>query len=200
MEFKTSREIYTSLKTHKRVVCVGCGCGGPRGLSQSACATTLLPLTCAGGGRAGGAHAPPRLCAALPPSTWSDIAFSAAVAYQEHKIFQERHSDTASEHGSTYKCRCTPLPPPPISSPHSLTALAQTVGWGWASARQDGSETAAGALPLHEWGHAPHPSLVRSRQALVNVLNCAGRGPEPAKRAVDGLVRVEVELVVRRLP
>ena len=148
-----------------------------------------------GGGGEESGRARPR-----PAVPRRDTAFSAAVAYQEHTIFQETHSDTASEHGSTYKCRCTQLPPPRSLPPHSLTALAQTVGWGWASARQDGSEVAAGALPLHEWGHAPHPSLVRSRQALVNLLNCAGRGPEPAKRAVDGLVRVEVELVVRRLP
>ena len=150
-----------------------------------------------GAARGGGSRKSGRARAAAVPRR--DTAFSAAVAYQEHKIFQERHSDTASEHGSTYSAgvhshHLRSLPP------HSLTALAQTVGWGWASARQDGSEVAAGALPLHEWGHAPHPSLVRSRQALVNVLTCAGRGPEPAKRAVDGLVRVEVELVVRRLP
>lgn len=130
-----------------------------------------------------------------------DTAFSEAVAY--HKSTQSFRKDTVTQHRNT-EARTSAGVHSHLRSlpPHSLTALAQTVGWGWASARQDGSEVAAGALPLHEWGHAPHPSRVRSRQALVNVLNCtpAGRGPEPAKRAVDGLVRVEVELVVRRLP
>ena len=40
--------------------------------------------------------------AASPSPTWSDTAFSAAVAYQEHTLFQERRSDTASEHGRRY--------------------------------------------------------------------------------------------------
>ena len=156
------------------------------------------------GGKTRRARRGPRRRAACPCARAAgprrDTAFSEAVAY--HKSTQSFRKDTVTQHRNTEARTSAGVHSHDLRSlpPHSLTALAQTVGWGWASARQDGSEAAAGALPLHEWGHAPHPSLVRSRQALINVLNCAGRGPEPAKRAVDGLVRVEVELVVRRLP
>ena len=68
---------------------------------------------------------------------------------------------------------------------------------------------ADGTLPLHTSGGmrciqascesgtaAPHPHV------HIHVVNCkaARRRPKPAQRAVDGLVRVEIELVVRRLP